>query len=200
MSILLKVRVIDASKYKFAEFAALSLYFLGKDNAGQLVYTALKCEIYLVKGLWANLLISNNILSPKGFVIDIGRKSALIGSCGVTITINAKQQKQLLARKLRAAQDIFVLPCSETIVSLHQVLLPDNWDFLFHPIIQANLTLYSYIVDHETSKVLVKNTSDQPLRIFWRHKRGHPLDIAYDNYFLVDTQLAHDLTVFPPSL
>lgn len=90
MSTLLKVRGIGASKYKSAEFAALSLSFPGKDDAGQLVYAALKCKIHLVVGLQANLLISNNILSPEGVVIDIGGRSALIGSCGVTVTINAK--------------------------------------------------------------------------------------------------------------
>lgn len=51
MSIFLKVRGIGASKHKSAEFAALLSYFPGKNNAEQLVYTALNCEIYLVKGL-----------------------------------------------------------------------------------------------------------------------------------------------------
>lgn len=51
MSISLKVRGISAFKHESAEFVTLSLYFPGKKNAGQLVYAALKCEIYLVKGL-----------------------------------------------------------------------------------------------------------------------------------------------------
>lgn len=91
MSTSLKVRGIGASKHESAEFAALSLYFPGKNDAGQLVYAALNCEIHLVKGLQANLLIGNDILSPEGVVIDISRKSALIRSCVVTISINAKQ-------------------------------------------------------------------------------------------------------------
>lgn len=126
ISTLLKVRGIGASKYESVEFAVLSLYFPGKDNAEQLVYVALKCEIHLVEELQANLLISNNILSPEGVVIDIGGRSALIGSCGVTVTINAKQQRQFLARKLFAAQDTIVPPCLKAMVSFHQVLLPEN--------------------------------------------------------------------------
>lgn len=51
MSISLKVRGINASKPKSAEFVALLLYFPGKNNARQLVYTVLNCEIYLLKGL-----------------------------------------------------------------------------------------------------------------------------------------------------
>lgn len=60
--------------------------------------------------------------------------------------------------------------------------------------------LYNHIVDHETSKVLVKNASDRPLRISQHHKLGHLLDITYDNCFLVDTQLAYDSAIFLPSL
>lgn len=51
ISILLKVRGIGASKHESAEFPALSLYFPGKNDAEQLVYIALKCEIHLVDGL-----------------------------------------------------------------------------------------------------------------------------------------------------
>lgn len=90
MSILLKVRDISASKHESAKVIALSLYFPGKNNAGQLVYITLNYENHLVKGFSANLLIGNNILSLKKVVIDIDRKSVLIESCGITITINVK--------------------------------------------------------------------------------------------------------------
>lgn len=152
----MKVRGIGASKHKSTEFAALLLYFLGKNDAEQLVYAALKCEIDLIKGLRANSLIGNDILSLKGIVIDINRKSALIGSCEVTITINAKQQRQFLVKKLFAGQETVVSSCSKAMISLQQVPLTDNQDFLFYLTIQANLTLYSHIVDHEISKVLSK--------------------------------------------
>lgn len=61
MSTSLKVRGIGTSKHEFAKFAALLLYFPGKNNARHLVYVALNCEIHLVKELQANLLINNNI-------------------------------------------------------------------------------------------------------------------------------------------
>lgn len=88
----LKVRGIGASKHKSGEFTALCLYFPEKNNAGQLVYASLTCEIHLVEDLRANLLIGNNIMSLKGFVIDVKGKKALIGSCKVTIPIDARQR------------------------------------------------------------------------------------------------------------
>lgn len=84
-------------------------------------------------------------------------------------------------------------------VSLHQVPLPDNQNFFFHSTKQANFTFYSHIVNHETSKVLVKNASDRLLHIPRYYKLGHLLDIAYNNCFLVNTQLAHDSAAFLPS-
>lgn len=90
MSTSLKVRGIGASKHKSTKFAALSLYFSNRNNAGELVYALFKWKIHLVEGIQAKLLISNNILSSEHIVINIEKKSALIRSCVVTIKMNAK--------------------------------------------------------------------------------------------------------------
>lgn len=132
MSTLLKVRRIEASKYKSRKFTALSLYFSGKNNVGQLVYTSLTYKIHLVKDLRANLLISNDIISSKIFVIDVKGRSAFIGSCGVTVAIDAKQRGQFLTRKLLVSQETVVSPHSEAMILLVSLLLFDNCDFLFY--------------------------------------------------------------------
>lgn len=51
ISTLLNVREIGTSKHKSVQFAALSLYFPGKDETGQRVYASIKCELHLVDGL-----------------------------------------------------------------------------------------------------------------------------------------------------
>ncbi len=84
-------------------------------------------------------------------------------------------------------------------ISLVKLLLPNDRNVLFHPTPQANLTLYSHIMAYETSKVLVRNSSDLPLCILRRHKLGHLLDIAYENCFLTDTRSAYDAASVPPS-
>ena len=60
MSTPLKVRGIGASKYESTQFAELSLFLPGKDNKGQKVYAFIRCELHLVKGLRANILVGNN--------------------------------------------------------------------------------------------------------------------------------------------
>lgn len=110
MSTPLKVKRIRVSRYKTKKFAALSLYFPGKDGAGKLVYTLLRCKIHLVEGLRRNLLIGNDIISLDHFVIDIKKKTTLIGSCGVTVLISARQKGQFLIKKLLTSELIMVPP------------------------------------------------------------------------------------------
>ena len=195
----LKVRGIGASKHEFSKFAALSLYFPGRNAIRDLIYAALRCEIYLVESLRANLLVGNDIMSPEAMVINLGKKTAIIGTCGVFIDVNTRQRGQFFARKLLTNQDSVIPPCSEAMISLEKLPLPDNQDFLFHPAPQVNLTLYSYIMDYESSKILVKNAFDLPLCVPRRHKLGHFLDMTYDNCFLIDTKSAYSVASVPPS-
>lgn len=182
----MKVNGIEASKHESAQFIELSLFLPGENNKGQKVYTFFKCELHLVEGLKANMLIRNNICTPKNFVLNIGLGYTIVGSCKVKITINARQKGQFLRRKLLAENNRVVSSRSEVMIPILPVSLPNNRDFLFHLATQTNLMLYMHIVDHETLKVLVRNTSDQSLRILRWQKLGHIIDIYYDNCFLAN--------------
>ena len=84
-------------------------------------------------------------------------------------------------------------------ISLVPLALPDDRDFLFHPATQTNLTLFTHFVDHETSKILVRNGSSQAIRVSRRHRLGHIVDIAYENCFLADAYSVRDAATSPPS-
>lgn len=165
-----------------------------------MVYALFQCEIHLVEGLCANLLIGNDITSSEAMVINSGKKTMLIGPYGVIINVNAKQRGQFLAKKLLTSQESVIPLCSEAMIPLVKLPLLDNRDFLFYRTPQANVTLYFYIMDYETTKILVRNTFDRPLCILCRHKLGHLLDMTYKNYFFMDTQSAYDAASILPSL
>lgn len=165
MFIPLKVRRIGTSKHKFAQFAEVFLFLPGENVEGQQVYALFKCELYLVEGFQVNILIKNNILTLKGFILNLRIGHAVVGSCGVIISIKARQKGQFLKKQLLAKSNGIVPLCSKTMIPLLLVPLSDNRDFLFHLTTQTNLTMYTHIVDYETSKVLVRNTSNQPLHI-----------------------------------
>lgn len=80
MSTPLKLRGRGASKYESAQFAQLSLFLSGKNNKKQKVYASIRCELYLVEGLTANILMSNDILAPESFVLNVGLGHSLMGS------------------------------------------------------------------------------------------------------------------------
>lgn len=93
-----------------------------------------------------------------------------------------------------------VAPCSEAMIPLIPLLLPDNQDFLFYPAIQTNLMLFMHLVDHQISKVLIRNISCQMLYISRRHKLGHLIDIVYENYFLANIYSAFNIVISPSLL
>lgn len=197
MSIPLKIRGIGASKHKSAQFAELSLFLLGENDKEQKVYASFKYELHLVEGLRAKMLIGNNILALENLVLNIGLGHSIVGSCGVKITIKATQRGQFLRRKLLAENNEVVPPCFEAIIPILPVPVPDNRNFLFHLAAQTNLTLFAHIIDHETSKVLVRNTSNRPLRVSRRQKLGHIVNIRYDNCFLADADSAFQSATVP---
>ncbi len=198
MSTPLKVRGIGASRHESNQFAELSLFFPRENTEGEMIYASIKCELHLVEALRANILIGNDILALEGFVIDVGLGHAVVGSCGVKITIKAKQKSQFLRKRLLAEKDGVVPPRSEAMIPLLPVPLPDDKDFLFHPTAQANLMLFAHIIHHDTTKILVRNTSDRSLRISRCQKQGHVVDIRYDNCFLADAEVALNSATVPP--
>lgn len=86
-----------------------------------------------------------------------------------------------MRRKLLAESNEIVPPRFEAMIPLLPVLFSDNRDFLFYPTTQINLTLFAHIINHEITKVLVRNTFDQPLCISRHQKLGHMVDIRYNN-------------------
>ena len=198
MSTPLKVRGIGTSKYKSAQFAEVALFLPGESNKGQKVYASIRCELHLVKSFRANILIGNNILASKSFVLNVTLGHALMGSCGVKIAVRVRQRGQFLKRRLLAEKDDVIPPRSKTMISLLSVPLPNDKDFLFYPTAQPDLMLFAHIIHHDTKKVLVRNTSNRPLRISRRQRLGHIVIICYNNYFLADADSAFDAVAVPP--
>lgn len=130
-------------------------------------------------------------------MLNIGLGHAIMGSYKVKINIRAKRRDQFLSKRLLAEKDRIIPPRSEIIILLLPVSLPDNRDFLFHPIVQANLTLLTHIIYHETIKVLVRNTSNRRLCISCCQRLGYVVNIYYDNYFLTDVKSAFNLVSIP---
>ena len=83
-------------------------------------------------------------------------------------------------------------------IPLLPVVLSDDMNFLIHPIAQTNLTLFAHIIYYDTTKVLVQNITDQPLRILRCQSLDHVVDICYNHCFFADAKSGFNLaTVLP---
>lgn len=131
-------------------------------------------------------------MSCKAMIINIKTKIALIVTCRVIININAKQQSQFPFKRLLISQKSVIHPWLEAMIPLVKLPLLNDWDFVFHSTPQANLSLYSYIMDYKIIKILIKTASDQLLRILRQHKLGTLPYIDYKNNFLINTISAYN--------
>lgn len=116
MDTLLKVREKRSSKHKSDEFISMFLYFLDIDLTNCLVYAHIYQKLYLVKGLKANLLVSNDILATKRVIIDIVNKTVQILSNQVTISITTQLTNQLVQKKVLIDRSLTIPPESKILV------------------------------------------------------------------------------------
>ncbi len=112
--------------------------------------------------------------------------------------MRARQRSQFLRRRLFAENDRVIFPHSKVIIPLLLVFFLDNRDFLFHLTVQINLILFAHLIHHDITKVLVRNTSNQPLCILHHQKLGHVVDICYDNYILINAESTLNSVTFLP--
>lgn len=129
----MKIRRIGTSKHKSAQFMEISLFLLEESDKRQKVYVSMRCELQLVEDFRANILIGNDIFASESFMVDVGLGHTLVGSCGVKITIKARQIDQFLQGRLLAEKDEVIPPRSETMIPLLLLSLPNDGDFSFHP-------------------------------------------------------------------
>lgn len=90
----LKVRSIETLKHKTDKYILEALYFPAISNKGQRIVACIRCKLYLVDNLRANILIGNDIIGTKGITIDIAKKKTYVPSCKAPLLISARQQGQ----------------------------------------------------------------------------------------------------------
>lgn len=86
----LYVKSINAATHLSKDYIHVSFYFSGTNNDSKPVLAKIRKEVQFVEGLKAKMLESNDILVPKGFVLDLSNKEAIISSCNTKIQILIK--------------------------------------------------------------------------------------------------------------
>lgn len=157
MSTPLKVKGIGSLRHESDKFALMALFFMGNNTAGRVVFARIDCKLHLVDALKANMLIRNDIIGPEEISIDIAGQTAFISSCGIEISIDAKQRGHVVCQKVLSASPIVLSPQSEMAVSVNYTSFLDDRDFLFQPVSLFHLILFTNLVDSSSTAVMVCN-------------------------------------------
>lgn len=133
MPVSLKVKGIGASKYKSGEFALTIIYIPGLDKEGSEFYISISCELHLVDGLKANILMGNDVLYMEGFAINLSNTSVLAHSFDMKINITTRYHSKFLKHRVLVNSSTLMPPQSEVLIAFQYIYLPNSRNFLFYP-------------------------------------------------------------------
>lgn len=80
-------------------------------------------------------------------------------------------------------------PHTKTFILVLSPGLPNNQDFFFQLLAQLNLILFSYLVDHTTSGILVCNEFQRAVHLFCKQKLELVIKVFYKNCFQAGSDL-----------
>lgn len=194
MDTALRVKGIGPTTHESMEFIVIPVYFPGTTKNGVKALASITREIHLVDDLKAKMLIGNDFLGPEGFVINIEEKIATINSCNMEIPLQIMPKGPYVRKTVHAQYGIVLQPGEEQLLPI-KAKIPEGRDFFFEPDSSVNVTMCSHVLDVNTSKILVKNETDNTIKVPRRYRLGQISEVDCDNCF----QIADiDLAVRPP--
>lgn len=145
------------------------------------------------------MLVDNNMLCTGSFIINLSTFSTLIHSCDVKIEIYIRQDSESLRHRALASAPTIMPSRSKTLVAFQHIELSDFRDFLFCPFLQQQLILYSHLLNHTSTKVLIHNNADHTIKILLHHRLDCITELPYKSCFTtsVDLYVASTLTTLP---
>lgn len=81
---------LKTSKHATNQYIIINIYMPANDIQEQKIITHIWHEIYLLKKLKANMLVSINIIMPKQFDFNLNRKTAYIKSYSYLFNLDIK--------------------------------------------------------------------------------------------------------------
>lgn len=194
----LKVRGLGTNRHETSQYGIYDMYHHGKDKDGNPVVSKIRREVHLVKDLKANMLIGNDVLGPEGFVMDLGKGEAYIGSTGVTIPLEVRSAKSSVQRMVHIKQTTVVPPFAEMALQIHHCSLPESRDFLFEPD-DVELTMFAHMIDASTHCIIARNEGPRPIHVPRNYRLGRISELDYPNAFQVDaTEKVKDMAMRQP--
>ena len=137
------------------------------------------------------MLINNDILIFKDFVLNLLNNKATISSCNIKIQISIKFSKKFNLKRVLAANNFVILHWIDILIEVNLAKLFDK-DFIFLSSRYSAITFNYHMVDAKINKIFVQNNLPSKTCRSTLTCLGLVLKIKYNNYFQISN---YNLTV-----
>lgn len=174
------------------------MYLLGKNGI-----VVIERELYIIDDLTAKALIDIDVMKPERIVIDLGNDLMKVGAYqDIEVPIVAVAKGAPINRTVYSSRRVTISAQSNVVVSISgsgkTLNLSNDRDLLFEPQILDALLVYAYIVDHEVSKIFVRNDSNKPITLPRKQKLGRITNYDVSSYCYAVQSNNHILTAKSP--
>jgi len=169
----LTVRGIGNDYHQTSDYVVMPMYFKGTSAQGKPAYAFFEREVALVSGLQANMLLGMDILGPELFDILNSKGHATIGSCAVTIPMEAGVRGRQQRSVVKTTEHTVVPARSYHQLAIEHNLKDDGQDFLFDPAPWNRFTAFALLADASVSQIIIRNDSEAPITIPKGARVGH---------------------------
>ena len=180
----IKVRGLGTKEHDACEYAIIPMYVPNGDGSK---VALIRREIHIVDDLSAKALIGIDIMKPEGIILDTARDIAVIGSCNslqVPMSMIAKGPRTDTAIVSKARYSV---PAHSFVtIAIEPVDLPKDRDLIFEPEQLDALTLSAHIVDHNLSRLLIRNDTNLPVTLSRHVYLGKVLEYEAEGCFQID--------------
>ena len=102
MKTTLMIKDIDSTTHESIEFICILIYFSDKIKNDTATLIFIIKEIHFVEHLKTKMLIKNDFLDSKKFVINIENKIVAIESCNMNISLKTQSKDSYIRRTVHA--------------------------------------------------------------------------------------------------
>ena len=132
------------------------------------------------------MLLNNDIIESKQIVFDVTKKSVLIDSIDVFIILNVRSSKTIVQRLIHLRKTIVVSSHAELTISIHNVNLSKNRNFLFESDDDIELNIYVYMINAIITIILIRNDKNVSIKISKNYRFEHVIEIDFFNVFHIE--------------
>ena len=182
MIIFLKIRDLNTNRHQIWKYAICDIHLSDIKNEKKITFLFSR-EIHLINELKINMLLNNDIIDSKQIVFDVTKKFVYIDSIDVFITLNIRSSKIVVQRLIHLLKIIVVSSHAELTISIHNVNLSTNRNFLFESNDDIELNMYAHLIDVIITIILIRNDKNLSIKMFKNYRLEHVIEIDFSNVF-----------------